>query len=240
MGRTLDWNLLDRLGARANIDIYLTQEFHTGNLTFTCSAWKRALNLREPICKELVIEFIASYEFDEDTARRDSTSRPIKYRLGGQWQELSVVNLAVHLGLYIEEEVRHRAFQTFLDRCALWKSDQTNLSEIWAELGLGPFSAPNTKVRRLKYPDHRVIHQMLVNTVHQRKSSHDKVDNIDLWLLEQIVNDNCFTNVPFVSAKMFIDARGYIKKSSLLFGQYITRLTRSHGVLSERVVNSFT
>ena len=128
----------------------------------------------------------------------------------------------------------------FMDHCTLWKSAQTNLSEIWTELGLGPFSASNTKVSQLKYPDHRVIHRMLVNTAHQRKSSHDKVDLIDLWLLEQIVNDNCFTNVPFVLAKMFVDARGYREKSGLLFGQYITRLARSHGVLSERVVNSLT
>ena len=81
---------------------------------------------------------------------------------------------------------------------------------------------------------------MLVNTVHQRKSSHDKVDKIDLWLLQHIVIDDCFINIPFVLAKMFVDDRGYREKSGLLFGQYITRLARSHGVLSERVVNSLT
>ena len=72
---------------------------------------------------------------------------------------------------------------------------------------------------QLKYPDHRIIHRMLVNIVHQRKSSHDKVDKVDLWLLEQIVNDDCFTNVAFILAKMFVDARGYREKSSLLLGQ---------------------
>ena len=56
--------------------------------------------------------------------------------------------------------------------------------------------------------------------------------------MEQIVNDDCFTNVPFVLAKMFVDARGYREKSGILFGQYITRLARSHGVLSEWVVNN--
>jgi len=64
---------------------FLTQEFRTGNLAFTCNAWRSALNLREPIFKKLVIEFIASYEFDEDAAREDRVSTPIKYRLGGQW-----------------------------------------------------------------------------------------------------------------------------------------------------------
>ena len=39
---------------------------------------------------------------------------------------------------------------------------------------------------------------------------------------------------------MFVDARGYREKSGLLYSQYITRLLRSHGVLSERVVNSLT
>ena len=80
--------------------------------------------MREPIFKVLVIEFIASYEFDDDAARKDNTSKPIKYRLGGHWQELSVVDLAIHLGLYIEDDIRHRAFQTFLEHCAVWKSDQ--------------------------------------------------------------------------------------------------------------------
>ena len=84
--------------------------------------------MREPIYKELVIEFIGSYEFDKDTTRRHNTSKPIKYRLGGHWQELSVVDLAVQLGLYTEDEIRHRAFQTFLDHCAVWKSDQTTVT----------------------------------------------------------------------------------------------------------------
>ena len=117
--------------------------------------------------------------------------------------------------MYTEDEVRHKGFLPFLNRCDFWKSDQTNLSEIWSEIGLGPFSASNTKVSPLKYPDHRVLHQMLVNTVHQRKSIHDKVDKIDLWILEQITNDDCLTNVPFVLPKMFLDARGYREKSGL-------------------------
>ena len=69
VGRTLDWNLLDRLVARGHIDCYLSQKFPTGNLSFNCNAWRRTLNMKEPIYKELVIEFIALYEFDEDLAR---------------------------------------------------------------------------------------------------------------------------------------------------------------------------
>ena len=126
VGRILDWNILDKLGARGNIDSYLSQEFRDGNLFFSCNAWRRALNLRETIFKELVIQFIASYEFDKDEARRDMTSTPIKYRLGGQWRELSVINFAVNLGLYTENGVRHRAFLPFLTRCEFWKSDQIN------------------------------------------------------------------------------------------------------------------
>ena len=61
VGRTLDWNLLDRLGARANIDSYLSHVFRASNLSFTYNAWRRALNMIAPIFKELVIEFIASY-----------------------------------------------------------------------------------------------------------------------------------------------------------------------------------
>ena len=146
VGRTLDWNLLDQYGARETIDSYLTQEFHDGNRSFSCNACWRALNLREPIFMELVIEFIASYEFDEEEARKDTAPRPIRYRLGGQWQEISIINLAGHLGLYTDDEVRHRRFLPFLDHCDLWKSDQTNLSDIWSNLGIGPFSASNTKV----------------------------------------------------------------------------------------------
>ena len=56
LGRTFDWNFLDRLGARAFIDGYLSQDFCVGNLSFTCNAWRRSLNMREPIFEELVIE----------------------------------------------------------------------------------------------------------------------------------------------------------------------------------------
>ena len=81
---------------------------------------------------------------------------------------------------------------------------------------------------------------MIVNTVHQIKSSHDKVDKIDVWLLNQIVTDECYTNVSFVLANMFCDARGYREKIGLMPGQYIIRLAREHGILSERVINSLT
>ena len=64
----MDWNLLDRMGAHENIDTYLTQEFHDedDNVVFSCHAWRTTLNLRDPIFKEIVVEFVASYEFDED------------------------------------------------------------------------------------------------------------------------------------------------------------------------------
>ena len=114
------------------------------------------------------------------------------------------------------------------------------MTDTWIELGIGPFTTSNTNVSQLKYTDHRVIHMMIVNTVHQRKSGHDKVDKIDLWILVQITNSDYYTNVPFVLTKIFCEATGYRETSGLIFGQYISRLARAHGVLSERVVNTLT
>ena len=43
----------------------------------------------EPIFKELVIEFIAFYEFDDDAASRTRASKAVKYRLDDQSSHLS-------------------------------------------------------------------------------------------------------------------------------------------------------
>ena len=67
-------------GAHEIIDTNLTQEFRDvdDNVVLSCQAWRTAPNLREPIFKEIVIEFIASYELDEDVARDSRTAQCIK------------------------------------------------------------------------------------------------------------------------------------------------------------------
>ena len=82
---TLDWNLLDRMDARHHVNPYLTLKFcdEDGNVLFSCNAWRTALNLRETIYKELVVEFTASYKFDEDVAKENRNVPCIKYRLVG-------------------------------------------------------------------------------------------------------------------------------------------------------------
>ena len=123
--------------------------------------------------------------------------------------------LAIALGVYREAQTRLEFFYVFMASCTLWKDERANLANTCTELRLGPFTVSSTKVSQWKFLDHRVIHRMLVNIVHQRKSSHDKVDKIDLWILEQIVVVNCYINVPIVLAKLFVDARGYRENSGI-------------------------
>ncbi|KAJ9541654.1 hypothetical protein OSB04_028160 [Centaurea solstitialis] len=203
-------------------------------------AWKAALDLRESVYRELTLEFIATYSFDEERGK-ESVRRPcIQYRLGGRWFRQSLAQFAISLGLYTAGMVGTDYFEYYIGQCALAPPEDLDYNELWSQLGRGEYRRSNTKSGGLVDPGHRVLHRMIAYTLNQRKSSQDKIGDFELWLLHQLVRRDRHTHLAYIIADFLTGARGFRTSSGLLGGHYITRLASTHRILTPEVTAYLT
>ncbi|KAJ9552446.1 hypothetical protein OSB04_016491 [Centaurea solstitialis] len=232
IGRTLDWEFLHSIHAAGHIMRYFERGPSAPDSELSSMAWKAALDLREPIYRELTLEFIATYSFDEDRGRESVRQPYIIYRLGGRWFRQTLAQFAVSLELYTPGMVGMDYFEYYIGQCARAPPEGIDYSALWSQLGRGPYRRSNTKSGNLVDPEHRVLHRMIAYTVNQRKSSQDKIGDFELWLLHQLFSRDRHTHLAFIIADFLTGARGFRTSSGLLGGHYITRLASSHGILT--------
>ncbi|GJY56254.1 hypothetical protein Tco_0455369 [Tanacetum coccineum] len=60
--------------------------------------------INEPIFRELVREFFASFEFDASPCRYEPLHKGVTFRLGGVEKEMSLLEFGWRVGLYSEKE----------------------------------------------------------------------------------------------------------------------------------------
>ncbi|KAJ9542591.1 hypothetical protein OSB04_029097 [Centaurea solstitialis] len=142
-------------------------------------------------------------------------------------------------GWYLKEGVQG-PFRDRQTAMPLAPPEGLDYSVLWSQLGRGPYRRSNTKFGGLVDPEHRVLHRMIAYTLNQRKSSHDKIGDFELWLLHQLVSRDRHTHLAFIIADFLTGARGFRTSSGLLGGHYITRLASSHGILTPEVIASLT
>nr|GEV76747.1 hypothetical protein [Tanacetum cinerariifolium] len=83
---------------------------------FTFVTWIRAFNINEPIYAELCHEFYSTYEFDEVCAGDELQSKKIiRFRLGGQAHNLTLLEFARRLGLYQVTELEEEGFNVYFE-----------------------------------------------------------------------------------------------------------------------------
>ena len=82
--RSIKWSLLREIGVEDEVRSYFKREAkdELGNIKFTCNALDKELNIEEPIYQELVLEFVATYSFDENKSREDVQKDCMNFRLG--------------------------------------------------------------------------------------------------------------------------------------------------------------
>ncbi|GKC49470.1 hypothetical protein Tco_1072215 [Tanacetum coccineum] len=74
--------------------------------TFSGPQWVNLFQINEPIFRELVREFFASFEFDASPCRYEPLHKGVTFRLGGVEREISLLKLGWRVGLYSEGESR--------------------------------------------------------------------------------------------------------------------------------------
>ncbi|KAJ9553009.1 hypothetical protein OSB04_017054 [Centaurea solstitialis] len=240
IGRTLDWDFLQGIQAAGHILRYFERGPNGPESELSSMAWKTALDLRESVYRELTLEFIATYSFDEERGRESVRQPCIQYRLGGRWFRQSLAQFVVSFRLYTAGMVGTNYFEYYIGQCDQAPPEDLDYSELWSQLGHGPYRRSNTKSGGLVDPEHRVLHRMIAYTLNQRKSSQDKIGDFELWLLHQLVSRDRHTHLAYIIVDFLTGARGFRTSSGLLGGHYITRLASSHGILTPEVTVSLT
>lgn len=110
---TVDWSNLNKIGILERMNLYLTKTYVENGISFTCNEWKILFSIKEPIFKELCMEFFLTTSFEENTID-PHFAMPLVFRLGGQYRACSLASFAWRMGLHKQHEAMPPIFDRFL------------------------------------------------------------------------------------------------------------------------------
>ncbi|KAJ9535255.1 hypothetical protein OSB04_un001653 [Centaurea solstitialis] len=245
IGSIVDLHFVEEIGFGDRLSSLLRREYrdHFGVLRFVSNDWEKALKTHEPIYYELVLEFLATFSFDVEAYEEDRFDGPcIRFHLLGEWYGITLPRFAVLLGLFTAAQSRSEYFSQYFLTGACEPSAEFVGADFWGTIGSGPYLQSNTKESFITLPEHRLLHRMLVHSFAYRKAIKEKVPEGDLWLLSRLVNRNAITNLSYVMAKMFQNARKVHDKAGtgLCGGHFIAVIAEKLGTLTPDVCETLT
>lgn len=110
---TIDWNKLNEIGIFERLHPYLINTYVENGISFTCNRWKILFSIKEPIFKELCVEFFSTISFEAKTIDPHFFTT-LFFRVSGQYRECSLVKFAWRMGLYEQHEAMSPIFDKFL------------------------------------------------------------------------------------------------------------------------------
>ncbi|GJS15076.1 hypothetical protein Tco_0409548 [Tanacetum coccineum] len=226
-GDVVDWEFLSNKG--------LAQPFFNFINTDTIFGpqWVNLFQINEPILRELVREFFASFEFDATPCTYESLYKGVIFRLGGVEREMSLLELGWRVGLYSEGESKDVVTLSGLRGAETVNS--THLTHLfWPSIGDGGFNVGNTKAKSIRNPRIKLAHRCITMTISGRKETTNCVTEIDLFYLYCIFGEGVVCNIPCWLANYLKSVRD---KSVILEGMFVTRIARFFGLLSNEMVS---
>ncbi|GKD58265.1 hypothetical protein Tco_1295774, partial [Tanacetum coccineum] len=118
---------------------------------------------------ELAREFFASFEFEVSACRYDPEHNGVRFRLGGEPREMSLLELGRRVGLYTERRSRDNATLNGLSRAKTMKANHL-LMEFWPTNRDSGFNVGNTRVASIRDPRVKLAYRCIF------------VCNISYWL----------------------------------------------------------
>ncbi|GJZ35078.1 hypothetical protein Tco_0580895 [Tanacetum coccineum] len=243
----IDWNVLNTLGCGNAIDYMLevrVNEMGSGEVLFTSEAWKHAFDINEPIYIELCHEFYATFEFDEDVADDElMMKKAIKFRLCGKAYAMSILDFAKYLGLYTGAEIQEYGFETYFIR-GLRNDDDFSADQYWLNISSEEtLTLSRSSAKTIRKFMLNVLQKMITHGLCQKTTGYDKVQKNELWLLSMFEanHQNGYANVTVLIAKwMKKMGVGTHKESLICCGEFVTRIAKRLGILSDEVLNGLS
>ncbi|GJR62783.1 hypothetical protein Tco_1504945 [Tanacetum coccineum] len=110
----------------------------------------------------------------------------------------------------------------------------THLTHLfWPSIGDDGFNVGNTKAKSIRDPRIKLAHRCITMTITGRKETTNRVTEIDLFYLYCIYWEGVVCNIPYWLAKYL---NGVSDKSVIFRGMFVTKITRSFGLLTEEMI----
>ncbi|KAJ0716622.1 hypothetical protein HanPI659440_Chr13g0514751 [Helianthus annuus] len=169
--RRIDWEMLDRLGARARVEQLLGPKF------------RKILDCDARQYKEITIEFHSTFDFKLGSFNKKGA---VFFALGRKSYEMTVPEFAVATQFYTEEEVRAPEFinslQGVVRKQRRFCVPNSDLARFWSTISRVPY-ALGAVASDITDPVLRYIHKILAATLVGRGEGDNKVNQVSLFCL---------------------------------------------------------
>ncbi|KAM0056368.1 hypothetical protein Hdeb2414_s0006g00217491 [Helianthus debilis subsp. tardiflorus] len=169
--RRIDWEVLDRLGARARVEQLLGPKF------------RKILDCDARQYKEITIEFHSTFDYKLGSFNKKGA---VFFALGRKSYEMTVPEFAVATQFYTEEEVRAPEFinslQGVVKKQRKFCVPKSELARFWSTISRVPY-AFGAVACDITDPVLRYIHKILAATLVGRGEGDNKVNQVSLFFL---------------------------------------------------------
>ncbi|GJT63684.1 hypothetical protein Tco_1015164 [Tanacetum coccineum] len=161
--RVANWRLFDGYGFEDTLREMMKLKYNykgVGDI-FVDYSWERALSIDNKIYPEWVLELFSTLYFDKDMDRNNLIKEKCKwFRLCGHEHILTLLEFAVVLGLFTEDEVKHHLFEVYFGRLEV-DDKQFDHKDYWTRVDNPTLT--NHKEVLVKEPLMRIVHKMLAD-----------------------------------------------------------------------------
>ena len=123
----------------------------------------------------------------------------------------------------------------YLKQCIRVPSQNFQHNEIWKKFGdeFVVYNKERTTIDNIIQPIHRLLHQMLINTICHREDKRKNVLENDVFLLHCLIDNQVHLNIPFMMAIFLSYSSLRDRYTQPLCGaQFITRIAQSYGLIN--------
>ncbi|GJX38171.1 hypothetical protein Tco_0251474 [Tanacetum coccineum] len=170
---------------------------------------------------EVRVNEMGSNEFDKVVADDELiTKKAIKFRLCGKAYAMSILDFAKRLGLYTGAEIQEYGFETYYIR-GLRNDDDFSADQYWLNISSEEtLTLSKSSAKTIRKPVLKVLQKMI--TYGQSPQ-------------------NGYANLTWLIAKWMNKKGVGTKRESLIYcGQFVTRITKRLGILSNEVLNGLS
>ena len=150
----MDWDILEEVGLLKELQDKLCKVHKFGIVDNGILALYR---VEEPIYKELVAEFLASFTFNRGPRDEGMNNRAsIRFRLGGKWVHINLTTFGVMLD-HILPNTNREIYRDHLDQSTTCNPPGYSPVNTWEEISLGTYDPSKPVEEQLRSPLHQII-----------------------------------------------------------------------------------
>ncbi|GKD89902.1 hypothetical protein Tco_1365409 [Tanacetum coccineum] len=189
-----------------------------GQELFTSHAWRRLFEIRAPLVREFILEFLNTYRIS-DTEMGLDIADTLCFQLGGARCRMTWSQFILALGLYTDEEMAEDGFGAYWLGSERVIPDKGDLRDYWIEISSDrDFLWLTTSYVFIRDPVRRLCYRMISCSISGRGQAPEMVIGVDIFYLWSM--DQGTANVSYLLAQyLFRHTEG--KKSG-------ARLSRGH------------